>query len=385
MLIVKLYGIKFILILVMLTTIVVACRITSQAKRLEHEEMISCIPTLPEASISLKYTVSNNNDNSKPGHPVEGMVWIPAGEFMMGADNSQASQDEYPEHTVAINGFWMDATEVTNRQFAEFIHATGYITLAERKPEWEEIKKSLPTGTPKPVDSLLQAGALVFSPPDHPVPLDDPSQWWKWLYGANWKHPQGPGSSITGKENYPVVQICWYDAMAYCKWARKRLPTEAEWEWAARGNKSNMIYPWGNEPIDNGQPRANYFQGNFPHGMINRDGFERLSPARSFPANGFGLFDMSGNAWEWCSDWYAADYYQELAHRKKITRNPIGPDKSFDFQQPFTPVKVLRGGSFLCNDSYCSGYRVARRMKSSPDTGLEHTGFRCVKDVENSQ
>ncbi|WP_460687740.1 formylglycine-generating enzyme family protein [Niabella aquatica] len=311
---------------------------------------------------------------------VAGMVLIPGGVFAMGADNDQASEDEYPKHEVQVSPFYMDITEVTNAQFKKFAVATGYITTAERKPDWEELKKTLPPGTPKPPDSVLQAASLVFIPSKGPVDLNDNSQWWSWVRGASWKHPHGPGSSIEGKDHYPVVHISWDDAQAYCQWAGKRLPTEAEWEFAARGGLINNIYPWGNEHISQGIPKANSWEGRFPYLNEEKDGYFTLAPVKSFAPNGYGLYDMAGNVWEWCSDLYNHDYYKQLAGN--LTVNPQGPEKSYDPQEPYTLKRSLRGGSFLCNDSYCSGYRVARRMKSSPDTGLEHTGFRCVKDAQ---
>jgi formylglycine-generating enzyme required for sulfatase activity len=323
------------------------------------------------ADSSLKF----NGDTS-----VRGMVFIKGGAFMMGGDNSQASADEYPKHKVQVSSFWMDATEVTNAQFAKFVEATNYITTAEKKPDWEEMKKTLPPGTPKPPDSMLVAASLVFHPTSGPVDLHDYSQWWSWVKGADWKHPEGPNSNIKGKENNPVVQVSWFDAMAYCKWAGKRLPTEAEWEFAARGGVKNQIYPWGNEPINSGKAKANSWGGNFPYYNDRKDGFKTAAPVKSFAPNGYGLYDMAGNVWEWCSDWYDANYYQSFGNT--IAVNPQGPSKSYDPIESYTPKRSLRGGSFLCNDSYCSGYRVARRMKSSPDTGLEHTGFRCVKDAK---
>ena len=307
-----------------------------------------------------------------------GMKFIRGGSFMMGADNNQASEDEYPKHTVQVNDFWIDENEVTNSQFKKFVEATGYITTAEQKPDWEELKKTVPPGTPKPPDSVLVAASLVFKQAGGPVNLQDYNQWWSWIAGADWKHPQGPGSDINGRDNFPVVHVSWYDAMAYCKWAGKRLPTEAEWEYAARGGLTNAIYPWGNEHVNTGPPKANSWEGKFPYLNEMKDHYTNAAPVRSYAANGYGLYDMAGNVWEWCSDWYDAGYYSSL---KGATLNPKGPSKSFDPEDPYTPKKSLRGGSFLCNDSYCSGYRVARRMKSSPDTGLEHTGFRCVKDA----
>lgn len=297
----------------------------------------------------------------------------------MGADNSQAQPDEYPKHRVTVRGFWMDATEVTNAQFAEFVKATGYLTIAERKPDWNELKKQLPPGTAKPADSLLVPASLVFVPAVHPVQLNDYSQWWTWKRGADWKHPHGPGSSIKGKENYPVVHIAWFDAVAYCKWAGKRLPTEAEWEWAARGGLDNKIYPWGDEPVDQGPPKANTWEGAFPYKNTQRDHFYYLAPTASFKPNGYGLYDMAGNVWEWCADYYNYNYYKDVAKNANIT-DPQGPLKSYDPEEPYAKKRVIRGGSFLCNDSYCSGYRVARRMKSTEDSGMEHLGFRCVAD-----
>ncbi len=308
------------------------------------------------------------------------MILILGGTFEMGADNNQASADEYPKHKVQVSSFYMDITEVTNAQFKKFVSATGYVTTAEKKPDWEELKKSVPPGTPKPPDSVMIAASLVFKQTVGPVNLNDYGQWWLWVNGACWKHPEGPGSSIKGKENYPVVQVSWYDAMAYCKWAGKRMPTEAEWEFAARGGLINNIYPWGNEHVSTGTAKANSWEGNFPYLNERQDGFVKAAPIKSYDSNGYGLYDMAGNVWEWCSDWYSDSYYKEGTG--KTTTNPQGPPKSFDPDEPYTAKRILRGGSFLCHDSYCSGYRVARRMKSSPDTGLEHTGFRCVKDIK---
>lgn len=308
----------------------------------------------------------------------DGMLLIPGGTFAMGADNNQAGNDEYPKHLVKVDSFLMDEHEVTNAQFEKFVNATGYITTAEKKPNWEDLKKTVPPGTPKPPDSVLVAASLVFKQTNQEVDLNDYNQWWSWVPGADWKHPQGPGSNIKGKDNYPVVQVSWYDAVAYCKWAGKRLPTEAEWEWAARGGLKNNIYPWGNEGVNNGKPKANTWEGNFPYYNNAKDGFVRVAPVKSFAPNGYKLYDMAGNVWEWCSDWFDANYYSTL---KGLVVNPKGSDKSFDPDEPYAEKKSLRGGSFLCNDSYCSGYRNSRRMKSSPDTGLEHTGFRCVKNI----
>lgn len=309
-----------------------------------------------------------------------GMVLIPGGIFDMGGDNNQADADELPKHKVQVSPFYMDMTEVTNAQFKKFVDATGYVTTAEKKPDWEELKKTIPPGTPRPPDSVLVAASLVFKPSAGPVNLNDYAQWWSWVKGANWKHPVGPESHLNGKENYPVVHISWDDAMAYCKWAGKRLPTEAEWEFAARGGLINNIYPWGNEHVNTGEPKANSWEGKFPYLNEKKDGYLTAAPVKSYAPNGYGLYDMAGNVWEWCSDLYNYEYYKQL--EGKLTFNPKGANKSYDPQEPYTEKRSLRGGSFLCNDSYCSGYRVARRMKSSHDTGLEHTGFRCVKNTK---
>lgn len=316
------------------------------------------------------------SSNISDEHP--GMVWVDGGSFQMGGDNSQAADDEYPKHKVSVTGFWMDITEVTNAQFEQFVKATGYITTAERKPDWNELKKQLPPGTPEPDASLLVPASLVFVAPPGEVSLHDYSQWWQWKEGADWRHPHGPGSTIDGKEQHPVVHISWFDAQAYCKWAGKRLPTEAEWEWAARGKLSNNIYPWGNEAIDQGAAKANSWQGHFPDQNNVRDKYYYTAPVKSYDANGYGLYDMAGNVWEWCADYYDSHYYQTIDKPEGVS-NPQGPDKAYDPNEPLAFKRVIRGGSFLCNDGYCSGYRVARRMKTSEDSGMEHLGFRCVQ------
>ncbi|WP_139367029.1 formylglycine-generating enzyme family protein [Sediminibacterium ginsengisoli] len=338
-------------------------------------DTLSCSGKLParfsvpvkEAAQRAPGTISHHN-----------MVRIEGGTFDMGSSDKEGRDDEYPAHAVTVTGFWMDRTEVTNAQFKAFVDATGYITTAEITPDWETLKKELPPGTPKPPDEQLVAASLVFTPTAGAVPLNDPSRWWNWKAGASWRHPQGPGSSIEGKEQYPVVHVSWYDAAAYAKWAGKRLPTEAEWEYAARGGLKNASFPWGNEGIDKGKSKANTWQGNFPFSNTVRDGYRGLAPVTSFPANGYGLSDMAGNVWEWCSDWYDHHYYSQGNNRVLI--NPKGPAQSNDPMEPGVAKKTVRGGSFMCHASYCKGYRVASRMKSSPDTGLENTGFRCVSD-----
>jgi formylglycine-generating enzyme required for sulfatase activity len=306
------------------------------------------------------------------------MVWIPGGSFLMGSGDREGRPDEYPQHQVEVKGFWIDATEVTNGEFEKFVDATGYITTAEKAPDWNEIKKQLPPGTAKPADELLVAASLVFLPPsEQPVANN---QWWQWTKGASWKHPGGPGTGINGKENHPVVHVSWEDAEAYAKWAGKRLPTEAEWEFAARGGFQNKPFTWGDEPVETNDRKANIWQGEFPVTNTIKDGFERTAPVKSYPSNPYGLYEMAGNVWEWCADWYHAEYYEKAG--KGVLSDPKGPASSFDPEEPTTPKRVVRGGSFLCHASYCASYRVSARMKTSPDTGLEHTGFRCVADKQ---
>lgn len=317
-----------------------------------------------------------NSQNEVP----EGMVLIPAGEFDMGGKSEQAYKDEFPRHKVAISAFYMDVTEVTNEQFQAFVSETNYKTIAETDIDWEVMKLQLPADVPKPADSVLQAGSLVFKGTSGPVDLNDYAQWWRWTIGADWRHPEGPDSNIEGRMNHPVVHIAWDDAVAYAKWAGKRLPTESEWEWASMGGKTDVKYPWGNESVENASDKANFWQGKFPYQNYKLDGFESSAPVKSFPPNGYGLYDMAGNVWEWCQDKYDVASYDKF-DPSKPAENPTGSDQYNDPREPFAPKHVIRGGSFLCNDSYCSGYRVARRMSSSKDSGFNHTGFRCVKDL----
>ncbi|MEO9967323.1 MAG: formylglycine-generating enzyme family protein [Reichenbachiella sp.] len=310
----------------------------------------------------------------------KGMVLIPAGTFVMGGKSEQAEADELPRHEVELSAFYMDETEVTNAAFLLFVEATGYQTVAERDIDWDELSKQVPPGTPKPADSLLKAGSLVFQATSGPVDMRDYSQWWRWTIGANWRHPEGPDSNIDNKMSYPVVHIAWEDAMTYARWAGKRLPTEAEWEWAAQGGLKDTKYPWGNESPELAYNKANFWQGLFPFQNQEQDGFYAASPVQSFPPNGYGLYDMAGNVWEWCRDYYRNDAYF-MDHQKGTVSNPNGPSESFDPTEPLTIKYSMRGGSFLCNDSYCSGYRVSRRMKSTGDSGFNHTGFRCVKSL----
>lgn len=313
-----------------------------------------------------------------PGPPLKGMVWITGGEFSMGAQDMpdmnevgmSATRDSRPIHRVYVDGFYIDATDVTNAQFAEFVRATHYVTVAERKPKAEDFPGAPPEN--------LVAGSVVFSPPDHPVPLNDHFQWWNYVHGANWRHPEGPASSIAGKENYPVVQIAYQDAEAYARWAGKRIPTEAEWEFAARGGLSGKPFVWGDAFRLNGKWMANTHQGTFPIRDTGEDGSIGTSPVTKYPPNGYGLYDMAGNVWQWTSDWYRADYYRQLAEAGGVARNPRGPVSPLDPSEPKEPKKVQRGGSFLCTDQYCSRYVVGTRGKGEVSTGTNHLGFRCV-------
>lgn len=314
----------------------------------------------------------------------EGMVWIPGGIFTQGAvpQDKTAMGHEKPAHKVAVDGFFMDITEVTNREFKEFVEETGYVTVAEREIDWEEMKKQLPEGTPKPHDSIMQPGSLTFKKAKSSVPnLYDFSQWWQWTIGANWKHPNGPGSSIKGMDNYPVVQVAYEDAVAYCEWAGRRLPTEAEWERAARGNKESTIYFWGDNLSVLSQ-MANTWEGEFPVNNTLVDGFELRALVKSYPPNDFNLYDIAGNVWEWTSDWYNTNYYDEVGSKGTILRNPKGAETPYNERDPYAREKVMKGGSFLCSESYCASYRISSRMATSLDSSLEHLGFRTVATAD---
>ncbi|SHI99939.1 formylglycine-generating enzyme family protein [Pseudozobellia thermophila] len=314
----------------------------------------------------------------------EGMVWVPGKVFEQGAvaQDKVAMDHEKPAHKVAVDGFFMDVTEVTNAQFKKFVDETGYVTVAEREIDWEEMKKQLPEGTAKPHDSILQPGSLTFKKTKGSVPnLYDFSQWWRWTIGASWKHPNGPGSDIKGKDDHPVVHIAYEDALAYCEWANRRLPTEAEWELAARGNHLGTIYFWGDD-MDVLSQKGNTWEGEFPVTNTKQDGFERRAPVKSYPPNDLGLYDMAGNVWEWTSDWYNTNYYREVAAQHTILKNPQGASSPYNERDPYAREKVMKGGSFLCNASYCSSYRVSSRMATSLDSSLEHLGFRTVATVD---
>jgi formylglycine-generating enzyme required for sulfatase activity len=307
------------------------------------------------------------------------MLWISGGTFTMGSSLRDVPRSEAPAHQVRVDGFWMDETEVTNAQFAAFVRATGYVTTAERKPDWEEMKKQVPPGTPKPPDDQLVPGSMVFSPPDHAVGTEDFTKWWKYVPGASWKTPEGPGSSIEGKMDHPVVHVSWHDADAYARWAGKRLPTEAEWEFAARGGLSGKRFPWGDEEPTEDAPRCNIWHGTFPHRNTKPAERQRTVPVRSFAPNGYGLHDMAGNVWEWCADWYRPDEYARRKLAGGIADNPVGPRASLDPRSGDAPRRVTRGGSFLCHRAYCESYRPGARRGTDPDTSMSHIGFRCVK------
>lgn len=315
------------------------------------EENKPCCKVSPSSRINFIATAHAAQPSGLPG-----MVWIPGGEFTMGTNEENSYPVERPAHREKVNGFWMDDHEVTNAEFRQFVEATGYVTIAERPVDWEELKKQVPPGTPKPPDETLKPGSLVFTPPKNPVSLNDISAWWVWTNGADWRHPEGPGSSIEEKDGFPVVHISYDDALAYAKWAGKRLPTETEWEFAARGGLEEKRYAWGEEFQPNGEWMANTYQGNFPNFDAGEDGFKGLAPAKKFKPNGYGLYDTIGNVWEWTSN-----EFQDPA-------------------EPLVPKRVTKGGSFLCSPQYCINYRPSARRGTAFDSGASNVGFRCVKD-----
>jgi formylglycine-generating enzyme required for sulfatase activity len=301
------------------------------------------------------------------------MVWIPGGTFRMGSDKHYA--EEAPVHRVTVDGFWIDRTPVTNRQFREFVRTTGHVTFAEIVPDAKDYPGALP--------HMLRAGSLVFNPPKHAVvDMRDWSQWWTFKFGADWRRPYGPRSTLSGLNDHPVVHVAYSDALAYAKWAGKDLPTEAEWEFAARGGLDGAEFAWGDEFTSGGKPMANTWQGAFPRENLKLDGYERTSPVTSFPPNGYGIYDMIGNVWEWTTDWYSVGYEADADKACCIPINPRGgrEDASYDPCQPEIkiPRKVLKGGSHLCAPNYCRRYRPAARHPEPVDTSTSHVGFRCV-------
>ncbi|MBK6485864.1 MAG: formylglycine-generating enzyme family protein [Gemmatimonadetes bacterium] len=341
------------------------------------DRYILAVPTLRAlflvAAIALIAACAQSGDatgrSAPPGPAPEGMVWIPGGTFAMGDDGPFALPHERPVHRVTVSGFYMDVDAVTNAEFAAFVKATGHVTVAERTPVLAEIMSGLPAGTPPPPPDFLVPGSLVFTPAEGEVDLRDVSRWWRWVPGASWRHPQGPGSDLTGRERHPVVQVAWEDAVAYAAWVGGRLPTEAEWEYAARGGHERAAHPWGDAPHDSAHPQAHIYTGTFP-----------AHPAQpiavgTLPPNGYGLHDMAGNVWQWTADWYHPDTY---ARRAGIETDPTGPAGGLDPRTEGEPTRVIRGGSFLCSDVYCRGYRVSARGTGAPDTGASHIGFRVV-------
>lgn len=332
---------------------------------------------------------SSKTRNAPSSNPPKGMVWIPPGEFTMGCEASYAHPNERPTHRVRLDGFWIDEHAVTNAQFRRFVAATGYKTIAERPVDWEEIRKQSPPGTPKPPDEMLLPGSLVFTPPAHQVDLRDLSNWWTWTTGANWQHPQGPVSTNERQDDLPVVHVAWEDAVAFCRWEGKVLPSEAQWEYAARGGLEGKRFPWGDEFRPDGKFMANTYTGEFPVKDTGEDGFTRPAPVKSFPPNGYGLYDMGGNVWNWTADLYRADAHELRAEEIKQSgasccTNPQGPKAAFNPTRAVidVPERVIKGGSFLCNVSYCESYRPSARRGTPPDTGSEHVGFRCAKGAD---
>ena len=311
----------------------------------------------------------------------EGMVIIPGGTFSMGGVNPVGIQDggredmydARPVHRVRLDPFFMDASEVTNAQFELFVKATGYVTIAEITPTKEEFPDA-------PVENLV-AGSVVFTPPAEKVPLNNHLQWWAYVHGVNWRHPEGPNSDLKGRENFPVVHVAYPDAVAYATWAGKRLPTEAEWEFASRGGESGNLYAWGNQINPDSKWMANTFQGTFPNSDVGTDGFRGIAPVKKYAPNRYGLYDMAGNVWEWCADWYRNDYYASLKEMGEVAVNPKGPSDSYDPMEPGVQKRIQRGGSFLCTDQYCTRYMVGTRGKGEVNSGTNHIGFRCVMDL----
>ncbi len=308
-----------------------------------------------------------------PGPAPAGMTWIPGGTFWMGCENC-AMPDALPSHLVFVDAFWMDQTPVTNAEFEQFVKVTSYVTVAER-----QLDPSQFPGVPK--DKLVPGSVVFFKPAAAPLTLDDPSQWWRYAAGVSWKQPDGPRSGLMGRQNHPVVHVAFEDAAAYARWAGKRLPTEAEYEFAARGGLDRNLYAWGNDLTPGGKAMANTWQGQFPVTDRGDDSYLGTSPVTAFPPNRFGLYDVGGNVWQWCSDWYRPDSYEVTAQAGSSVRNPQGPDDSLDPQEPGAAKRVVRGGSFLCSDHFCTRYLVGSRGKAEVSSGTSNLGFRMVRSM----
>jgi len=335
----------------------------------ETNALLTAVPISTTADLIVDQPELTEADAAR----IQGMVWIPGGSFVMG--NNHGPPDEAPRHAVALDGFWMDTLEVTNRQFKEFVDATGYITLPEKKPELRSLKEGSDLEQLAILEEMNQPGSICSLAISSRDEIDERGaySWWQYVPGANWKHPEGPDSTINDRLDHPVVHVSWLDVQEYCKWAGRMLPTEAQWEYAARGGHDGRVYPWGNTRQPNGKWLQNIWQGEFPVEDTGEDGHTSTAPVGSFEPNDYGLHDMSGNVWEWCSDYYRPDYYLTSE-----ARNPEGPADSWDPQEPDIIKRVQRGGSFMCSEQYCIGYRVASRMKGEEDTGAFHTGFRTI-------
>ncbi|WP_312135888.1 formylglycine-generating enzyme family protein [Sphingobacterium sp.] len=347
---------------IILATLYVTAGFSQQPITVDSSQMICHAEAVPSRATAIK-----NANIAQQGKDTVKMVYIKGGTFQMGSSNFT---DAKPIHEVTLSPFYMDEHEVTNNQYAAFVEATGYITVAERPLD----PKDFPNVDPK----VLVPGSAVFKAPNQVQGMQNHLQWWDYIPGANWRHPEGPESSIEGKGDHPVTQLAYEDAEAYAKWAGKRLPTEAEWEFAAKeGKHSDETYYWGSEKTPHGEWMANIFQGTFPTHNSKEDGYESTAPVKSFPPNLYGLYDMEGNVWEWCSDFYRPDYY---ANSPK--ENPKGPAESYDPQEPGAVKRVQRGGSFLCNDQYCERYKAGSRGKGEVNSPTNNVGFRCVKVLD---
>lgn len=347
----------------------------------EHEKPVIVLHAVNGASEPLgvasnaTFAPTIPNPGRPPGPAPVGMAWVPGGEFSMGGDETMP--DARPIHRVFVDGFWLDRTEVTNAEFARFVRATHYRTVAERAPRPEDVPGAPP--------EKVMTGSVVFTPPAGPVPLDSEDRWWAYVGHASWRHPTGAGDGLLGRDNYPVVQVAYADAEAYARWAGKRLPTEAEFEFAARGGLAGRRYAWGDEERPAGRWMANTFQGHFPDEDSGEDGWRGVAPVASYPPNGYGLFDIAGNVWEWCSDWYRPDTYSSVAAAGAVSRNPAGPESSHDPAEPGVLKRVHRGGSFLCSATFCSRFLVGSRGRGEVTTATNHLGFRCARSPARSQ